>query len=591
MGDPVGTLSWITESVVHVRLTGPLSVAEEVWIGEARLVGEVIALAEEKASVQVYESTSGLRVGEPVWGAGRPLSALLGPGLIGRTFDGIQRPLEAMKEDSGLYVARGVSIAPLDLHARWKFSPRVEEGDEIGPGTILGVVEETQVVEHRVLLPPSVRGTVTRVAAAGEYTVEDEVVALDDGRGERSIGMAQRWPVRTPRPSAGRLSPNLPLITGQRVLDTFFPVAKGGAAAVPGPFGSGKTVLQHSLAKWSDADIVVYVGCGERGNEMADVLSDFPELEDPRTGQSLMERTILLANTSNMPMAARESSIYTAVTMAEYFRDQGYDVAVMADSTSRWAEALREIAGRLQEMPAEEGYPAYLPSRIAAFYERAGRVRVLGDREGSVTLIGSVSPPGGDFSEPVSRHTRRFTKAWWALDRDLSNQRHYPAVGWIQSDSLYVGDVAEWWRERVGDDAEWRELRHAALAVLREESDLRQLVELIGPGALGDRQQWVLDVARLLREGFLQQNAFHEIDAHCAPEKQARMLRLAVELCRAGRDLLEAGVELDDLRERVDLPALVRLKEKVPNDEPQQIDQRREQLLAELGERRGGENG
>ena len=584
--DRVGELSGIAEAVVHARVDGRLAVSEQVWVGKQRLAGEVIALEPDAAAVQVYESTSGLRLGEPLFGSGRPLSATLGPGLIGTTFDGIQRPLEALRERAGIFIQRGVEVEPLDAERQWSFEPRVEKGDEVGPGTVLGVVEETSLIEHRIMVPPGVRGTVTSIASRGDYPVTEEIARVDPGDGdERSLTMLQRWPVRRPRPVARRLAPSVPIVTGQRVLDTFFPLARGGAAAVPGPFGSGKTVLQHSLAKWSDADIVVYVGCGERGNEMADVLEEFPQLEDPWSGHPLMERTILIANTSNMPMAAREASIYTAVTMAEYYRDQGYDVALMADSTSRWAEALREISGRLQEMPAEEGFPAYLPSRIAAFYERAGRVEILAGGEGSVTLIGSVSPPGGDFSEPVSRHTRRFTKVWWALDRDLSNQRHYPAINWISSDSLYLDRVAEWWAEH--SDVDWRQLRHGAMQVLQEESELQQLVDLLGPEALAERQRWVLDVARLLREGFLQQSAFDEIDAHCTPEKQVRLLRLAVELYEKGVEVVQGDVSLEELQKSVDLPELIRLKENVPNDASERIDRRREELLARLDRLRG----
>jgi V/A-type H+-transporting ATPase subunit A len=430
------------------------------------------------------------------------------------------------------------------------------------------------------------RGRIAHLVDAGEYTINDEIAILvDSDEQEHTLTLTQRWPVRRPRPIQQRRSPSVPLITGQRIVDTFFPIAKGGTAAVPGPFGSGKTVMQQSLAKWSDADIIVYVGCGERGNEMADVLEDFPELEDPRSGHPLMERTVMIANTSNMPVAARESSIYTGITIAEYYRDQGYNVALMADSTSRWAEALRELSGRLEEMPAEEGFPAYLPSRLAAFYERAGRVTTLGDREGSVSVIGAVSPPGGDFSEPVTRNTQRFTQTWWALDRDLANKRHYPAINWLNSYSLYLDQVAQWWDEQ--SDLDWRALRRQAMEVLDEESSLQQIVRLVGPDALGDQQQWVLRMARLLREGFLQQNAMSEVDAQATPRKQELMLRLFVEVYQRGKQVLDRGVALKQVQDCIDIPHLIQLKEEIANDDAEQIAQLQEEImqqLAHLGE-------
>ncbi len=581
MSQIIGSLIWITESVVHARIEGRLTMSEQVWVGQNRLTAEVIALNSDVATIQVYEDTSGLHVGEPLYGTGQPLSVSLGPGLLGNTFDGIQRPLDMLHEHTGVFIRRGAYVAPLDQDRLWQFSPRAERGDEVAPGDILGVVPETSLIEHRILVPPGVRGRLDYLADEDEYTIEDEIaVIIDDRDQEHPLTLAQRWPVRQARPVKQRLSPTVPLITGQRVIDTFFPVAKGGTAAVPGPFGSGKTVLQHSLAKWSDADIIVYVGCGERGNEMAEVLEDFPELEDPWSGRPLMERTVLIANTSNMPVAARESSIYTGITIAEYYRDQGYDVALMADSTSRWAEALREISGRLEEMPAEEGFPAYLPSRLAAFYERAGRMKTLGEREGSVTVIGAVSPPGGDFSEPVTRNTQRFTQSWWALDRTLANRRHYPAVGWLQSYSLYLEPVSQWWDEQV--ELDWPDLRHQAIEVLQAESNLEQLVRLVGPDALTDEQQWFLDTARLLREGFLQQNALHPVDAHAAPQKQALLLNLVIQLHRQGKNLLDRGVSLEQIRDTLDMPRLIRLKEDVPNDEPEQIKQVQEETQQRL---------
>ncbi|MFP4440703.1 MAG: V-type ATP synthase subunit A [Chloroflexaceae bacterium] len=586
MNEAVGELTSVTESVVQARIDGQLRLSEQVWVGQERLTAEVIALAGNSATIQVYEQTTGLRLGEPLYSSGNLLSATLGPGLLGQTFDGIQRPLDVLQEHMGAFVQRGENIAPLDSDRRWPFTPCVAEGDEVEPGALLGVLPETPLIEHRVLLPPGLRGRIVHLVDEGEYTINDEVAVLVDGdEQEHTLTLTQRWPVRRPRPIKQRHSPSVPLITGQRIVDTFFPIAKGGTAAVPGPFGSGKTVMQQSLAKWSDADIIIYVGCGERGNEMADVLEDFPELEDPRSGHPLMERTVMIANTSNMPVAARESSIYTGITIAEYYRDQGYNVALMADSTSRWAEALRELSGRLEEMPAEEGFPAYLPSRLAAFYERAGRVTALGDREGSVSVIGAVSPPGGDFSEPVTRNTQRFTQTWWALDRDLANKRHYPAINWLNSYSLYLDEVAAWWDEQ--SDLDWRALRRQAMHVLDEESSLQQIVRLVGPDALGDQQQWVLSVARLLREGFLQQNAMSEVDAQATPRKQELMLRLFVSVYQRGGQLLDRGIALKQVQDCIDIPHLIRLKEEIANDDAEQIAQLQEEImqqLAQLGE-------
>jgi V/A-type H+/Na+-transporting ATPase subunit A len=586
MNEAVGELTSVTESVVQARINGQLRLSEQVWVGQERLTAEVIALAGNSATIQVYEQTTGLRLGEPLYGSGNLLSATLGPGLLGQTFDGIQRPLSVLQERMGAFVQRGENIAPLDSDRHWSFTPCVAEGDELEPGALLGIVPETPLIEHRILLPPGVRGRVIHLVDEGEYTINDEIaVVVNSDEREHALTLTQRWPVRRPRPIQQRRRPSVPLITGQRIVDTFFPIAKGGTAAVPGPFGSGKTVMQQSLAKWSDADIIIYVGCGERGNEMADVLEDFPELEDPRSGRPLMERTVMIANTSNMPVAARESSIYTGITIAEYYRDQGYNVALMADSTSRWAEALRELSGRLEEMPAEEGFPAYLPSRLAAFYERAGRVTTLGDREGSVSVIGTVSPPGGDFSEPVTRNTQRFTQTWWALDRDLANKRHYPAINWLNSYSLYLDQVAEWWDEQ--SDLDWRALRRQAMEVLNEESSLQQIVRLVGPDALSDQQQWVLRVARLLREGFLQQNAMSEVDAQATPRKQELMLRLFVSVYQRGEQVLDRGIAFKQVQDCIDIPYLIQLKEEIANDDAEQIAQLQEEImqqLAQLGE-------
>ncbi len=566
----VGALERITGPIARVRTHDTVAVLEHVWVGHDRLAAEVISVERNHATVQIYEETTGLRPGEPVEGTGRPLSVVLAPGLIGQTFDGIQRPLEVVREAQGIYLRRGATegLPP----RRWAFTPSVAEGDRLSAGAVLGTVPETPLVTHRVLVPPGTSGTVERIAGDEELGYDDVVAVLRDDGGElHEVGLLQRWPVRRPRPFAERLEADRPLVTGQRVLDTFFPVARGGSAALPGPFGAGKTVLQHSLAKWSDAQVIVYVGCGERGNEMAQVLQEFPELVDPRSGRPLMDRTILVANTSNMPVAAREASVYTGITLAEYYRDQGYHVALMADSTSRWAEALREIAGRLEEMPAEEGYPAYLPSRLAAFYERAGQVTTLAGDEGSVTVIGAVSPPGGDFTEPVTQHTQRFTRAFWALDRDLASARHYPAVAWKGSYSFYDQAVAPWWRETTGHD--WLDLRRRAGDVLEEDAHLEQMVRLVGVDALPDRQRWVIEVATLLKEGVLRQNALHDVDAFCEPAKQVRLLALFVDLHDAGLEAIEAGVPLLRLRESLDRATLTRLKETVENGQEERLDE------------------
>jgi V/A-type H+-transporting ATPase subunit A len=566
--------------VVKARVTGELSVLEQVQVGEARLAGEVIALNHDVATIQVYEETNGLRPGEPLYGTGAPLSVLLGPGLLANTYDGLQRPLAVIRDQQGIYLRRGSQAEALPSR-KWRFTPRAQAGETVRPGTLLGVVPETPLLEHRVLTPFGVEGKLIDIATEGDYAAHDVVATVELGDGtRRPLTMVERWPVRTERPVEERLEPSRPLVTGQRVVDTFVPLAKGGTAAMPGPFGAGKTVLQHALAKWCDADVIVYVGCGERGNEMAEVLDEFPRLIDPSSGRPLMERTVLIANTSNMPVAAREASIYSATTIAEYFRDQGYDVALMADSTSRWAEALREIAGRLEEMPAEEGFPAYLPSRIAAFYERAGRVRTLGGTEGSVTIVGSISPPGGDFTEPVTQHTQRYTRAFWALDRALANARHYPAINWQSSYSLYSDAVAPWWAKQTAPD--WQALRSAASQILEQASRLEQLVRLVGAQALPDRQRWILDAARLLKEGFLQQSALHPVDAYCVPAKQMALLRLFVELYQAGRQAIESGATLTRIHQLLDIRRLLQLKETVPNDQVDRITHLLNDLKANL---------
>ncbi|MHB8993491.1 MAG: V-type ATP synthase subunit A, partial [Chloroflexota bacterium] len=560
----VATISAVDGPVVSIEGAERIGMLELVQVGEQRLLGEVIRLEGGEGTVQVYEDTSGLGPGMPVYGTGMPLSAELGPGLLGQVFDGVQRPLEVIKEQAGVFVQRGVLIPALDRSRRWPLEMRVKVGDRLAGGAVVGVVQETELIEHRVLLPPGLSGQVTWVAPGGEYAVEEPIARVASDSGEREIAMFQRWPVRTRRPYRERLLPNVPLVTGQRVIDTFFPLAKGGTAAIPGGFGTGKTVTQHQLAKWSDANVIVYVGCGERGNEMTDVLRDFPKLLDPHTGKPLMQRTVLVANTSNMPVAAREASIYTGITMAEYFRDMGYHVAIMADSTSRWAEALREIAGRLEEMPAEEGYPAYLPSRLAGFYERAGRVTTLSDQEGSVAAIGAVSPPGGAFTEPVTSHTQRFVRAFWALDRDLASARHFPSINWMDSYSQYVDEVEGWWKANV--DPEWRPQRDAAMSLLHEEDRLQQIARLVGPDALPDQQRLVLLSARLIREGFLQQNALDEVDSYTTPERQDAMLRAILRFHSRGSRLIALGVPILRLSSLPVVDSLLRMRRTIPNE-------------------------
>ncbi len=508
---------------------------------------EIIRLEGDRAVIQVYEETSGIRPGEPVEGTGASLSVELGPpGLLTSMYDGIQRPpLEALRKLSGDFIARGgLTAPPLPRDKKWHFTPKVKVGgDRVTGGDVLGVVPETSIIEHRILVPPGgVEGEVVEIAEEGEYTIEEVIARVKKADGSiEELKMYHRWPVRVKRPYRMKLPPEVPLITGQRTIDTFFSQAKGGTAAIPGPFGSGKTVTQHQLAKWSDAQVVVYIGCGERGNEMTDVLEEFPKLKDPKTGKPLMERTVLIANTSNMPVAAREASIYTGITIAEYFRDQGYDVALMADSTSRWAEALREISGRLEEMPGEEGYPAYLASKIAEFYERAGRVVTLGsdERVGSVSVIGAVSPPGGDFSEPVVQNTLRVVKVFWALDADLARRRHFPAINWLRSYSLYLDAVQDWWHKNV--DPEWRKMRDQAMALLQKEAELQEIVRIVGPDALPDKEKAVLIVTRMLREDYLQQDAFDEVDTYCPPKKQVTMMRVILNFYDRTMEAVDRG--------------------------------------------------
>ncbi|CAI1492526.1 V-type ATP synthase alpha chain [Thermococcus nautili] len=540
-----------------IRVTGPLVVAdgmrgskmyEVVRVGEMGLIGEIIRLEGDKAVIQVYEETAGIRPGEPVEGTGSSLSVELGPGLLTSMYDGIQRPLEKLRELSGDFIARGLTAPALPRDKKWHFTPTVKVGDKVTGGDVLGTVPETSIIEHKILVPPWVEGEIVEIAEEGDYTVEEVIAKVKKPDGSiEELKMYHKWPVRVKRPYKNKLPPEVPLITGQRTIDTFFSIAKGGTAAIPGPFGSGKTVTQHQLAKWSDAQVVVYIGCGERGNEMTDVLEEFPKLKDPKTGKPLMERTVLIANTSNMPVAAREASIYTGITIAEYFRDQGYDVALMADSTSRWAEALREISGRLEEMPGEEGYPAYLASKIAEFYERAGRVVTLGSepRVGSVSVIGAVSPPGGDFSEPVVQNTLRVVKVFWALDADLARRRHFPAINWLRSYSLYLDSIQDWWHKNV--DPEWRKMRDTAMALLQKEAELQEIVRIVGPDALPDREKAILIVTRMLREDYLQQDAFDEVDTYCPPKKQVTMMRVILNFYERTMEAVDRGVPVDEI--------------------------------------------
>lgn len=572
----VGTVTWVSGPVVHVRGSEQVGMLELVEVGEEHLVGEVIGLEGEMMTVQVYEETSGMRPGAPVFGTGMPLSVELGPGLLRSIFDGIQRPLPVMEMRSGSFIGRGVQLTPLYRKDRWHFTPQVETGTEVQGGTILGVVPETEAIEHQVMVPPDAHGTLTWIASEGEYTIDEPIARLRSDGQEHELHMLQRWSVRRARPYRQREEQNALLVTGQRVLDTFFPLAKGGAAAIPGGFGAGKTIAQHQIAKWSDAQVVVYIGCGERGNEMTEVLQEFPELVDPRSGRPLMERTVLIANTSNMPVAAREASIYTGITIAEYYRDMGYHVALMADSTSRWAEALREISGRLEEMPAEEGYPAYLAARLAEFYERAGYVETLNGRHGSVSVIGAVSPPGGDFSEPVTQHTTRFIRCFWALDKSLASARHFPSVNWLDSYSEYLEDVSDWWREHTGVD--WRAKRAQAMEILNEESHLEQIVKLVGPDALPDQQRLILETARLLREGFLQQNALDDVDTFCSVEKQVRMLDLILHFHQRAERIIERGALIVVIHDLPVVNRLIRMKTDVRNDELDKLAQIRQEL-------------
>ena len=551
-----------------VKVAGPLVVAEGmggsrmydvVRVSENKLIGEIIELREDLASIQVYEETGGIGAGEPVYPTGSPLSVELGPGLIESIYDGIQRPLDVIKAMVGDYITRGVDIPALDREKKWHFVPTAKQGDEVAAGDTIGTVQETVLVVHKIMIPPGMKGKITEIAE-GDFTIEQPFGKIETEAGLKDLSLMQRWPVRRGRPYREKLPPIVPLSTGQRVIDGLFPVGKGGTACVPGPFGSGKTVIQHQLAKWADTEIIVYIGCGERGNEMTDVLLEFPELKDPRSGEPLMKRTVLIANTSNMPVAAREASVYTGITIAEYFRDMGYSVAVMADSTSRWAEAMREISGRLEEMPGEEGYPAYLSARVAEFYERAGRVKCFGsdDREGALSVVGAVSPPGGDLSDPVVQATLRVVKVFWSLEDHLAYKRHFPAISWLNSYSLYYENLDDWMTEHIAPD--WVDLRSEAMRILQEEADLAEIVRLVGVEALSSGDRMTLEVARSIREDFLHQNAFHEVDTYTSMQKQYEMLKIVLYFGRAAREALDRGVSIGAIEEMAVRERIARAK-------------------------------
>jgi V/A-type H+/Na+-transporting ATPase subunit A len=579
--DLIATVTAINGPVVKVKGAAGISMNELVVIGPEKLLGEVVELYRDGATVQIYEDTTGLKPGTPVFGQGLPLFVELGPGIVGHIFDGTQRPLSVAYQDTGSFVTRGKALEALDRNRPWSFSPRVKVGENVLPGQVIGEVQETDHTLHRVMVPPDLGGKVVEILSERLCTMEERIALIEDTRGvRREIKLYQRWPVRTMRPYRERIVPNEPLFTGQRVVDFFFPLAKGGTAAIPGGFGTGKTITQHQLSKWADADIIVYIGCGERGNEMAGVLEDFPKLLDPRTGRPLMERTVLIANTSDMPVAAREASIYTGITIAEYYRDMGYHVALMADSTSRWAEALREISGRLEEMPAEEGFPAYLASRLAEFYERAGAVVTLGGGCGSVAVIGAVSPPGGDFSEPVTQHTKRFVSAFWALDKELASARYFPAINYLNSYSSYVDAVALWWKDKAGLD--WVKLRDRALSMLKEEARLQNIVKLIGEDALPDDQKAIFHGARLIKEDFLQQSAFDPIDTYSTAGKQVLMLQLILKFIDGMREAVSHRIPVYRVMELPVLEELHRMKYTHKGEDTAPFDAIQERIAAEF---------
>ena len=572
-----GTIYGINGPVIYLKGNTGFQMAEMVYVGKERLVGEVIRLTNDITTIQVFEETTGLRPGDPVEATGDAISVTLGPGILNNIFDGIERPLSEIAKSSGKYISRGVSVDSLDTEKKWQTHITVKPGEFVSGGTIIAEVQETQAIVHKSMVPPNISGTVLEVAMDGKYTINEPIVTVQLANGkEEKLTLAQKWPIRVPRPTAARFAASKPLITGQRILDTLFPIAKGGTAAIPGGFGPGQTMTQHQIAKWSNADIIIYIGCGERGNEMTQVLEEFSELVDPRSGKPLMDRTTLIANTSNMPVAAREASIYTGITLAEYYRDMGYDVAIMADSTSRWAEALRELSGRLEEMPAEEGFPAYLASRLSAFYERAGMMQTLNGSEGSVSIIGAVSPQGGDFSEPVTQNTKRFVRCFWGLDKSLAYARHFPAIHWLTSYSEYVNDLAPWYRDNA--DKNFVDERNQLMAILNQESNLMEIVKLIGSDVLPDDQKLTLEIARVIRLGFLQQNAFHKDDT-CVPiRKQFLMMDLILYLNTKAKALVTMGMPMSILKESNIFDRIISVKYDVPNDRLDMFDDYRKEV-------------
>ncbi|MGC8708006.1 MAG: V-type ATP synthase subunit A [Athalassotoga sp.] len=565
--DKTGEMYFINGPVVKAKKMTGFMMHEMVLVGNVKLTGEIISLEGDDATIQVYEETTGLKPGEPVSGTGDLLSVTLGPGLIGSVFDGIQRPLDVLKAQSGDFLERGIIANALDMKKAWDVQmSKVKDGDEVVGGQIIATVKETSSVIHKIMIPPNISGIAQNVKSSGKYTIDTSLMTVKSDDGDHEIKLYQRWPVRIPRPYIERLAPKEPLVTGIRVIDTLFPISKGGTAAIPGGFGTGKTVVQHQLAKWADADVIIYIGCGERGNEMTEVLEEFPQLIDPRNGKPLMERTILIANTSNMPVSAREASIYTGITMAEYFRDMGYNVALMADSTSRWAEALREISGRLEEMPAEEGFPPYLASRIGDFYERAGRAKVIGDdqRIGSVSVIGAVSPPGGDFSEPVTTGTKRFIRCFWELDRQLANARHHPSINWLDSYSEYASELKAWVSKNV--DEKFYNMRDRFMQILTEDDNLQQIIKLVGEDVLPDGQKLIVRVANMIKVGYLQQNAFSDVDSNCQLKKQDEMLKIILNYYDRANKLVSKGVAVSEVFDENMVNTIMRMKENIPND-------------------------
>ena len=572
-----GTIYGINGPVIYLEGDPGFQMNEMVYVGEENLIGEVIGLTSDRTTVQVYEETSGLKPGQQVTGSGAPVSVTLAPGILDNIFDGIERPLSEIAKSGGPYISRGVNVSSLDTEKKWKTHITVKKGDHLYPGAIIAEVPETRAIVHKVMIPPDLEGEVTDVVSDGEYTIEEPLLTLRlPGGTEKKLSMTQKWPIRVPRPTAKRFPATQPLITGQRILDTLFPLAKGGTAAVPGGFGTGKTMTQHQIAKWSDADIIIYIGCGERGNEMTQVLEEFTHLVDPKSGNPLVGRTTLIANTSNMPVAAREASLYSGLTLAEYYRDMGYHVAIMADSTSRWAEALRELSGRLEEMPAEEGFPAYLASRLSAFYERAGMMQNLNGTEGSVSIIGAVSPQGGDFSEPVTQNTKRFVRCFWGLDKSLAYARHFPAINWLTSYSEYLSELAPWYMDHV--DKRFVDYRNRIVYLLTQESSLMEIVKLIGADVLPDDQKLILEIAKVIRVGFLQQNAFHKDDTCVPMEKQFKMMEIILYLYKKSRSLISMGMPMSVLKEDKIFDKIISIKYDVPNDRLDLFDDYRKQI-------------